>query len=131
MSFSGKGDFVSLGYPWVHVGYEGEIQRDLYDLVYGYAASSEYGGRIFAQRFRSEWTNQIEFFSDKGFNVTSKNPIYILDMSAEYDTGSYDEMEAKIKDSFDFEQYKDVAKATLNIEANDLDMLEEYFASLP
>jgi hypothetical protein len=51
MSFTGLGEFVSLGYPWVLPGYEGGLQEELYDAVYGFAASPDYGGKIFAQRF--------------------------------------------------------------------------------
>ena len=130
MSFSGKGEFVSLGYPWVEPGYEGKIQHDLYDLVYGYAASSEYGGRIFAQRFRSDWTKQIEFFSDKGFTITGQQPIYILDVLSTNHIRDNDGMKIRITDSFDFEKYKKLAEKTLNITTQDLDMLEEYFASV-
>jgi hypothetical protein len=59
MSFTGQGEFVSLGYPWVLPEYEGELQEELYDTVYGFAAGPEYGGRTFAQRFREPWTDQI------------------------------------------------------------------------
>jgi hypothetical protein len=55
MSFTGHGDFVSLGYPWVLPGYEGELQEKLYDAVYCFAAGPEHGGRTFAQRLRQQW----------------------------------------------------------------------------
>jgi hypothetical protein len=40
-SFTGRGDFVSLGYPWVLPGYEGELRERLYEKVYIFAASPE------------------------------------------------------------------------------------------
>lgn len=78
MSFTGQGDFVSLGYPWVLGGYEGELQQRLYDAVYGFAAGPEYGGRTFAQRFRRQWTAQISFFERRGFSQQRTDPIYAL-----------------------------------------------------
>lgn len=40
-SFTGLGDFVSLGYPWVLPGYEGGLRERLYEKVYIFAASPE------------------------------------------------------------------------------------------
>ena len=80
MSFTGHGDFVSLGYPWVLPGYEGELQQRLYDAVYGFAADPEYGGRTFGQRFRQQWTAQISFFERHGFAEQRNDPIYALDL---------------------------------------------------
>ena len=80
MSFTGHGDFVSLGYPWVLPEYQGELQEELYRAVYGFAASPEYGGRTFAQRFREQWTAQISFFVRHGFEVQRSEPIYALDL---------------------------------------------------
>jgi len=82
MSFTGQGEFVSLGYPWVLPGYEGELQEELYDTVYGFAASPEYGGRMFAQRVRELWTDQISFFERHGFVVQRRDPLYVLDLRA-------------------------------------------------
>lgn len=80
MSFTGQGEFVSLGYPWVLPGYEGELQERLYGAVYGFAASSEYGGKRFAQRFRRQWSAQISFFKRHGFTGQKCSPIYALDI---------------------------------------------------
>lgn len=80
MSFTGREEFVSLGYPWVLSGYEGRLQEELYDAVYGFAASPDYGGRRFAQRFREQWTVQVSFFKRHGFVVQRKDPIYVLDL---------------------------------------------------
>jgi len=82
MSFTGQGKFVSLGYPWVLPGHEGELQEELYDTVYGFAASPEYGGRMFAQRFREPWTDQISFFERHEFVVQRRDPLYVLDLRA-------------------------------------------------
>lgn len=65
MGFTGSGDFVSLGYPWVLESYEGELQERLFERVYGFAASPSYGGKTFAQRFRLQWDKQIDFFEEK------------------------------------------------------------------
>jgi hypothetical protein len=80
--FHGQAEFVSLGYPWVLPGHEGELQEELYDAVYGFAASPEYGGRTFAQRFREQWSNQVSFFERHGFVVQRMDPIYVLDLRA-------------------------------------------------
>ena len=74
-SFTGQGEFVSMGYPWVLPGYEGELQERLYDAVYEFAASREYGGRRFAQRFRQPWTAQITFFEQHGFVIGRSDPV--------------------------------------------------------
>ena len=80
MSFTGQAEFVSLGYPWVLPGYEGRLQEELYDAVYGFASGPDYGGRRFAQRFREQWTDQVSFFKRHGFVVQRKDPIYVLDL---------------------------------------------------
>jgi hypothetical protein len=82
MSFTGQGDFVSLGYPWILPAYEGELQERLFDAVYGFAAGSEYGGKTFAQRFRQQWTSQLFFFKQHGFVEQRNDPIYALDLHA-------------------------------------------------
>jgi hypothetical protein len=69
MSFTGQAEFISLGYPWVLPGYEGKLQEELYDAVYGFATSPDYGGRRFAQRFREQWIDQVSFFERHGFVV--------------------------------------------------------------
>ncbi|MGM0827368.1 MAG: hypothetical protein ACQEWF_01355 [Bacillota bacterium] len=74
MSFTGRGDFVSLGYPWVLSGYEG-IQDELFDRVYGFAISDQYGGKILALRFREQWENQILYFEAKGFEFTNESEL--------------------------------------------------------
>jgi hypothetical protein len=80
MSFTAQAAFVSLGYPWVLPGYEGELQEELYGAVYGFAAGQEYGGKTFAQRFREQWTNQVSFFERHGFVVQRRDPIYVVDL---------------------------------------------------
>jgi hypothetical protein len=82
MSFTGQGEFVSLGYPWVLPGYERELQEELYDTVYGFAAGPEYGGKTFAQRVREPWTDQISFFERHGFVVQRRDPLYVLNLRA-------------------------------------------------
>jgi hypothetical protein len=82
MSFSGVGDFVSLGYPWVLPGYEGELQERLYDEVYGFAAGPHHGGKTFAQRFRQQWAAQISFFKRHGFTEQRHDPFFVLDLRA-------------------------------------------------
>ena len=48
MSFTGSSEFVSLGYPWVLSGYEGEVQDELYNRIYGFAVSEAFGAKMFA-----------------------------------------------------------------------------------
>lgn len=66
---------MSLGYPWVISGYEGKVQDELYNRIYDFAVSETFGAKMFAQRFRSDWTQQIEYFLSKGFTVTRRSAL--------------------------------------------------------
>lgn len=81
MSFSGDGDFVSIGYPWLKSEWSNrdDVREELWKRVFGYA-SGEYGGKHFLQRFRKQWKQQIEFFLGKGFTIPYEHPIYILSL---------------------------------------------------
>ena len=130
MSFSGEGEFVSLGYPWVSAGYEGDVQETLYQFVYGYAASSDYGGRVFAQRVRSGWTKQIEFYQMKGFHVSGKAPIYVLDVEKADAEAAGDRSDMVLSPEFVFEQFEHVARKTSQFSEEDLAMLRTYYSSV-
>jgi len=128
MSFTGEGDFVSLGYPWVLPGYEGELQDELYHRVYGFAASSEYGGKKFAQRFRRPWTRQIEFFRERGFTEMRSHPIYTLPLIHQHPVDSFGPYGIEITPDFRFEIFEQLSSGTLPPEH--LRMLARYLATV-
>ena len=116
MSFSGAGDFVSLGYPWVLPGYEGALQDELYSRVYGFAASSEYGGKTFAQRFRRPWTRQIEFFRERGFAEQRSEPIYTLPVIHHPPADSYSGYRIDNTPQFSFQLFEQLSAGNLSPE---------------
>jgi hypothetical protein len=105
MSFTGSEEFVSLGYPWVLPGYEGNIQEELYQRVYGFAISDEFGAKMFAQRFRSEWTAQIDYFESKGFEITRRSPLLIKELNS-FSEG----YESKAEEGFQFKKWETLVK---------------------
>jgi hypothetical protein len=113
MSFTAEGDFVSLGYPWVLPGYEGALQDELYGRVYGFAASSEYGGKKFAQRFRRPWTRQIEFFQDRGFVEQRSEPIYALPVIHQPPADSFSAYNIENAPEFRFEVFEQLSAGTM------------------
>ncbi|MCA1062549.1 hypothetical protein QTG56_17240 [Rossellomorea sp. AcN35-11] len=128
MSFSGKGDFVSLGYPWVLPGYEA-IQDELFQRVYGFAVSDEYGGKIFAQRFRHQWEDQILYFETKGFEITNESELIGVSLS---DTTVSHEAEFtwKVSSGFAFEEWASIVMANGEVNEAQLKMMEEYYTSV-
>jgi hypothetical protein len=105
MSFTGQGEFVSLGYPWVLPGYEGELQEILYDAVYAFAAGAEYGGKRFAQRLRGQWTNQIRFFERHGFEAQSIGPILAFDLRSALDPQSWVSGHVELREEFCWDDF--------------------------
>ncbi|MHA2154343.1 MAG: hypothetical protein ACXABU_03310 [Candidatus Hodarchaeales archaeon] len=73
--------FIPFGFPWVRKGYEGEVQEELYRRMFEFA-SGPLGGKSFLQRFREEWTSQIDFFRNKGFQLAFSYPIYIRNLNS-------------------------------------------------
>ncbi|MEH6937888.1 hypothetical protein V7056_08500 [Bacillus sp. JJ664] len=131
MSFSGKGDFVSLGYPWVLPEYEDSVQDELYEKVFEFAASDEYGGKVFAQRFRSQWNKQIDYFLSKGFQITSQSQI----IGARYpillkNIQPIPDFSFEIKDNFQFDEWKDIKMKQQALTNEQLSMLNEYYSSI-
>lgn len=127
-SFTGHEDFVSLGYPWVLPGYEGELQEQLYEKVYSFAASPEYGGRTFAQRFRKQWTAQIAFFERHGFAVESTDPIYALDVRAASIKNFQSEYEVTCQPQFCWDNFHILSQPRLSSEQ--LSMWRQYFQTV-
>jgi len=125
MSFTGSKEFVSLGYPWVLPGYEGIIQDELYKRVYGFAESNEFGAKLFAQRFRSDWKKQIDFFLSKGFEVTRRSPILIKELNERNYAN-----ESKAKDVFQFDKWENIIKQNEVITEDQLSMMKEYYESV-
>ena len=113
MSFTGEGEFVSLGYPWVLPGYEGELQAELYGRVYGFAASAEYGGKKFARRFRRPWNHQIEFFLQHGFAEQRSEPIYALPVIHQPPQDSSGPYRIDITPEFRFEIFEQLSAGTV------------------
>lgn len=132
MSFSGKGDFVSLGYPWVLPEYEGStVQDELFEKVFDFAKSDEYGGKVFAQRFRSQWNKQIDYFLSKGFQITSQSQI----IGAQYpillkNIQPIQDFSFEIKDNFHFDEWKNIKTKQQALTNEQLSMLSEYYGSI-
>ena len=127
-SFTGQGQFVSLGYPWVLPEYEGELQEKLYDAVYGFAASDEYGGRTFAQRFRQPWTAQISFFERHGFVVQRRDPIYGLDLRPGETPRVAPSCDVACSAEFCWDDFRALSEQRLP--AEQLNMWRQYFATV-
>lgn len=131
MSFSGKGDFVSLGYPWVLPEYEGSLQDELFSKVYEFASSDEYGGKVFAQRFRGQWEKQIKYFESKGFEVTNRPQIigshYPMLLKPLEETLEFN---YEFKDEFDFDLWKAVKSSQQRLTNDQIATLKEYYSSI-
>ncbi|MBM7587872.1 hypothetical protein JOC86_004447 [Bacillus pakistanensis] len=126
MSFTGKGSFVSLGYPWVLPEYR-DIQDELFDRVYGFASSNEYGGKQFAQRFRSQWQEPIDYFLSKGFMISNSSPIIGKELNDEGSTFKAT-IDYKLEGQFDFEKWKRLKRKDSTNE--ELQMMSEYYSSV-
>jgi hypothetical protein len=127
MSFTGQGEFVSLGYPWVLPGYEGALQETLYERVYGFAASPEYGGTTFAQRFRQPWSAQISFFKQHGFAEAQSTPVYALEARSAKIPEISIVPGIEIRQGFRWEEFRQRASGYGEKELN---MFEQYFRSV-
>ncbi|WP_064093540.1 hypothetical protein [Rossellomorea aquimaris] len=128
MSFTGKGDFVSLGYPWVQNGYE-NIQDELFRRVYDFSTSEEYGGKILAQRFRSQWENQILYFESKGFEITNESEILGREVKNDFHLSKMDYETNRCSD-FPFNEWKEIMERNEEATQAQLDMMEEYYSSV-
>ncbi|WRP08621.1 hypothetical protein U9J35_10815 [Rossellomorea aquimaris] len=128
MSFTGRGDFVSLGYPWVLSGYEG-IQDELFERVYGFAVSDEYGGKILAQRFREQWENQILYFEKQGFEITNESELIGRYLTNVESTEGI-EFAWKISNEFRFVDWRSIIEANDEVNEAQIKMMEEYYSSV-
>ncbi len=128
MSFTGEGEFVSLGYPWVLPGYEGELQQQIYDAVYGFAASAEYGAKRFAQRFREQWTDQISFFDRHGFRAESIGAIHALDLLTAADPQIWVSADIEVQGKFCWDDFRDLSQGV--VPAEKLAMWQQYFETV-
>lgn len=129
MGFTGEGNFVSFGYPWVLEGYEGVLQEEMYERIYHYAIGPEHGGKVLAQRFRAQWTDQIAFFKRKGFEVTGRSPIYgrIVSTLSSPDQNGFN---VKIEPGFNIETFLSIAKLNTETTEQDLSFYRTYYASV-
>ncbi|HLG26307.1 MAG TPA: hypothetical protein VI423_00815 [Paenisporosarcina sp.] len=126
MSFTGSSEFVSLGYPWVLSGYEGEVQDELYNRIYGFAVSEAFGAKMFAQRFRSDWTQQIEYFLSKGFAVTRRSSLLVSNLNKTVET----QHDVVVDEGFDFDIWQTMVKKHEDTSAEQFDMMREYYGSV-
>ncbi|WP_335872454.1 hypothetical protein [Bacillus sp. 2205SS5-2] len=127
-SFTGSGDFVSIGYPWVLPGYEGELQEELFQHVVEFATSEEYEGKILAQRFRSQWKKQIQFFESKGFEITGRSKV--IGRSSEKMEAAPYWVNSNRSNQFEFEKIKPLVNSSTESNPAELLMLEEYYDSV-
>ena len=106
-------------------GYEGEVQEELYRNVYGFAESEAFGGKMFAQRFRSDWTQQIDYFLSKGFEITRRTPILV---------SNFDNVNAEndliVENGFTFEKWERLVKKYDHPTEEQLAMMKEYYSSV-
>jgi hypothetical protein len=131
MSFTGQGNFVSLGFPWVLPGYEGELQDELFDKVFSFAVSEEYGGRNLAQRFRSQWEKPIHYFLSKGFEITGRSPIVGINLTKPSEgLHAEPELVTEIKDAFEFKKWKQLKTLKPETTASEITMMEQYYQSV-
>jgi hypothetical protein len=128
MSYTGRGDFVSLGYPWVLLGYEG-IQDELFERVYGFAVSDEYGGKILAQRFREQWEHQILYFEAKGFEITNESQLIGRNLW-KVETPEDIEFSWKVSNEFMFEDWRSIIEENDEVNEAQIKMMEEYYSSV-
>ncbi|MCA0986535.1 hypothetical protein [Guptibacillus algicola] len=132
MSFTGSKEFVSLGYPWVLPGYEGEVQDQLYDRVYGFAVSEEFGAKKFAQRFRSQWKEPLEYFLSKGFEVINTSPLVGTHLEGEPEIKLLsDVFTYSVEEGFQFDLWEDLERkynsSTSDVE---IDMMRQYYGTV-
>jgi hypothetical protein len=130
MSFTGSSQFVSLGYPWVKEGYQ-MLRDNLFQQVFDFASSDEFGAKMFAQRFREQWTDQIEYFQSKGFDITNASPILGKQLSEEQALFSPQiDWSWRIEEGFDFEKWRTVTENNGQADQQQLDMMKEYYGSV-
>lgn len=145
MSFTGQGGFVSLGYPWVLPEYEGKLQEELYSAVYGFAASPEYGGKTFAQRFREQWSPQISFFLRHGFTEQRSEAIYAVDLRSASSAPVFDaatsvqrgkstqtlsngRFHLEVQPEFEWEEFRELA--AIRLPQEQVSMFQSYFQTV-
>ncbi|WLR46568.1 hypothetical protein LC065_13425 [Halobacillus litoralis] len=100
----------------------------MFDKIYTFA-SNEYGGKMFAQRFRSQWKDQIDFFVGKGFEITGRSPIYGLDVK-KWLTLQTLPKEVKVENEFHFDSFLQAAVKNQTYQQEELAMLQEYYQSV-
>ncbi|MCF6139007.1 hypothetical protein [Pseudalkalibacillus berkeleyi] len=130
MGFTGEGKFVSLGYPWVREGYEGVLQEEMFERIHGYAVSSDYGAEMIAQRFRSQWKDQIAFFKSKGFEETGRSPIYGRPVTTNDLPRDGNDYQVAVETGFNIETFVSVAEQNDATTEQDLTFYRSYYNSV-
>ncbi|BCB03576.1 GNAT family N-acetyltransferase [Bacillus sp. KH172YL63] len=128
MSFTGRGDFVSLGYPWVLPGYE-IIQDELFHHVHDFAVSNEYGGRFLAQRFRHQWEEHILYFEQKGFEIRNESDIIGCTLTEE-NIPEETSLEWRRSTGLPVEEWKGIVRGNEEASEAQISMMEEYYESV-
>jgi hypothetical protein len=130
MSFTGEGKFVSLGYPWVLPGYEGEVQERLWNQVYGFAVN-EHGANTVLQRFRKEWNDQIQFFLDHGLRFQYETPIYILELNEFQQNIDFNPaVEVEYDTDFNITEFVSLLREKIEFNKQAENNLRQYFAGV-
>lgn len=107
--------FIPLGYPWIKedLNDKKNIQEHMWNRMIN-ILDENYPKKYFLQRFRSEWKKQIDFYLEKGFEISHEYPIFVCEIGnnnlEQHETG-YN----VIKDNgFNKENYSNVYKSITN-----------------
>jgi hypothetical protein len=76
-------EMIAFGYPWVLENHQNkfEIQNSLWNHTME-IINSDFPGKYLLQRVREQWTEQINFFLDKGFSLAQQYPIYFFHIAS-------------------------------------------------
>lgn len=129
MSFTGQGSMVSLGYPWVLSDYKDHVQDELFKRVYNFAISEEYGGKVLAQRFRKQWDEQIKYFLQKGFTITSRSPLLGKEIK-QPSSFLHKSLPYEITNHFNFSEWKQLAETNPEISNEEITMMKDDYSSV-
>lgn len=107
-SFVDGRDMIALGYPWVIIHpQKNEIQNNLWNHTLE-VINRDFPGVYLLQRFREQWTDHIQFFLDRGFQLDEQSPIYIHDIQKSYNFLKNDKISLNSHSSLDQDLLKKV-----------------------
>ena len=128
-SFTGKDNFVSIGYPWTLDEYKDEIRDELWDRIF-YTASSEFNGQNYLQRFRIDWKDQIDYFLEKDFEKIAEYPLYVKKITKSGDSLLPRDITIKMHNEFNFHSFSDLILQNDKTQLNQIMNLKPYYDSL-